>query len=150
MCQEHHLDSPQFRGREADIQDTSWNIYKLRQSFDLVERELGNIELPFPPDLVAGISDEDIESLRDVFEISDDDQAYSFWRNVFYDINQRYLNNEQFNIGCEIAANLKKFVHESILAQVFFLQAYFWNLMKIMSPFSHLFNHLIYTIKYWH
>lgn len=78
----------------------------LRKFFDAVpDRLKPRADVPFPPDLVNGITEDQIASLQALFDIHDDDRYYE-WAHDYKWINWRYL--ERGEEGCKQAATVAR------------------------------------------
>jgi hypothetical protein len=79
---------------------------------------------PFPPDLVAHITEEQIGNLQKLFAVADGDR-YSWWGIVHHQANLLYIENGQtLPEGSERARGIRTAFAESHWPEVFFLLAF--------------------------
>jgi hypothetical protein len=103
-----------------------WDIEKLREYITInapatLQKDFAGKELPFPSDLVAGITEDQVSSLQSVFEVPDADR-YGCWCTTYLGANRRFLEHGQR--GTDIVRKLRNAVTAVYLPEVFFLLAF--------------------------
>lgn len=63
-------------------------------------------DLPFPPALVEGITEEDIQALQETFGLRDGDR-YSHWSEVYRKVNERFIESGEQEKAREIVSEIE-------------------------------------------
>ena len=97
--------------------ELEWSLEALRKNFielvpEWVKEATGKTALPFPPGIVEGITEEDIDFLQEVFKLTESNR-YSKWRTVYHEVNLNVIEATDGQKTAEKATRILQGIHKS-------------------------------------